>query len=157
MRGFLADPSEELIKLIRAVADEPHHSDLEAALPLCVCNYTCIISAVNSGHRHFLLLFLLPLLLLLLPLCHHTATIHFTISLCHASSTQCSESTKSSQHDNYNAPQWWSTESTSLLLDWGTCLCLELWHMLMISLSKLLMLISQVNEFFFFFLSFSIG
>lgn len=76
MRGFLADPSEELIKLIRAEADEPHHSDLEAALPLCVCNYTCIISAVNSGHnRHFLLLFLLPLLLLVLLLCHHTDTV----------------------------------------------------------------------------------
>lgn len=62
IKGFLVDPSEELIKLIRAEADEPHHSDLGAALPLCVCNYTCIISAVNSGHRHFLLLLRLPLL-----------------------------------------------------------------------------------------------
>lgn len=148
----MADPSEELIKLIRAVADEPHHSDLEAALPPCVCNYTCIISAVNSGHRYFLLLFLLALLLLLLSLCHHTATIHFPVSFCHASNTLCSETlprTKSSQHDNYNGPQWWSTGSTSLLLDWGTCLCLELWHMQMISLSKLLMLICQANDSFF--------
>lgn len=112
MRGFLVDPSEELIKLIQAEADEPHHSDLEAALPLCVCNYTCIISAVNSGHCHFLLLFLLPLLRLLLPLCYHTATIHFSIPFCLVSNTQCSETlprTKSSQHDNYIAPQWWST------------------------------------------------
>lgn len=145
MRGFLADPSEELIKLIRTEADEPHHSDLEAALPLCVCNYTCIISAVNSGHRHRLL-FRLPSLLLLLPLCHHTATIHFTVPFRHASNTQCSETlpkTKSSQHDNYIAPQWWSAESTSLLSD-----CLELKHMQMISLSRPLMLISQASDFF---------
>lgn len=127
MRGFLADPSEELIKLIRAEADEPHQSDLEAALPLCVCNYTCIISAVNSGHHHFLLLFLLLLLLLRVPLCRHKATIHFTILLCHASKAQCSDTlprTNSFQHDNYIAPQWWSTESTSPLLDRETRVCL---------------------------------
>lgn len=151
MRGFLADPSEELIKLIRAEADEPHHSDLEAALPLCVCNYTCIISAVNSGHHHFLLLFLLPLLLLLLPLCHHTATIHFTVPFWRASNAQCSETlprTKSSQHDNYIAPQRRSTASTSPLLDWETRVCLALEHMQTISLSKLGMVICQARDFF---------
>lgn len=47
---FWKGPSEELIKLLPAEADEPPHSDLEAPLPLCVCIYTYIISPASSTH-----------------------------------------------------------------------------------------------------------
>lgn len=52
-KGLFLSPSEELIKVIEARADEPHHPDLEASLSPPPHNYTCIIR--TRMHTHTLM------------------------------------------------------------------------------------------------------
>lgn len=51
-KGLFLSPSEELIKVIEARADEPHHPDLEALLSAPPHNYTCIIRTRMHTHIH---------------------------------------------------------------------------------------------------------
>lgn len=51
-KGLFLSPSEELIKVIEARADEPHHPDLEALLSPPPHNYTCIIRTHTHTHTH---------------------------------------------------------------------------------------------------------
>lgn len=53
-KGLFLSPSEELIKVIEARADEPHHPDLETQLPPHTPphNYTCIIRTHIYTHTH---------------------------------------------------------------------------------------------------------
>ncbi len=51
-KGLFLSPSEELIKVIEARADEPHHPDLEALLSPPPHNYTCIIRTCIHTHTH---------------------------------------------------------------------------------------------------------
>ena len=51
-KGLFLSPSEELIKVIEARADEPHHPDLEATLSPPPHNYTCIIRTCMHTHTH---------------------------------------------------------------------------------------------------------
>lgn len=51
-KGLFLSPSEELIKVIEARADEPHHPDLEATLSPPPHNYTCIIRTCMHTHIH---------------------------------------------------------------------------------------------------------
>lgn len=53
-KGLLLSPSEELIKVIEARADEPHHPDLEALLSPPPDNYTCIIRTRMHADTHAL-------------------------------------------------------------------------------------------------------
>lgn len=52
-KGLFLSPSEELIKVIEARADEPHHPDLEALPSPPPHNYTCIIR--TRMHTHTLM------------------------------------------------------------------------------------------------------
>ena len=51
-KGLFLSPSEELIKVIEARADEPYHPDLEALLSPPPHNYTCIIRTHMHTHSH---------------------------------------------------------------------------------------------------------